>query len=91
VDEWCEVFVIAQTTLMEGIAGQTISIFPLSDMVQGIELEGFEYPLSGATMEIGAPYGISNRLQADRGVIAIGSGCLLVVQYVQTGIFPRGD
>ncbi|MDP2267771.1 MAG: thiamine diphosphokinase [Deltaproteobacteria bacterium] len=91
VDEWCEVFVIAQTTLLAGIAGQTISLFPLSDMVKGIDLEGFEYPLSGGTMEIGAPYGISNRLQGDRGVIAIGSGCLLVVKYAQPGIFPPGD
>jgi thiamine pyrophosphokinase len=91
VDEWCEVFVITRTTLLEGIAGQTVSLFPLSALVQGIDLEGFEYPLSGATMEIGIPYGISNRLQVDRGVIAIGSGCLLVVQYAQPGIFPQGD
>jgi thiamine pyrophosphokinase len=76
---------------MEGITGQTVSLFPLSDHVQGIELAGFEYPLSGGTMEIGAPYGISNRLQADRGVIAIGSGCLLVVKYTQPGIFPPED
>jgi thiamine pyrophosphokinase len=91
VDEWCEVFVITQTTTMEGIAGQTVSLFPLSALVQGINLEGFEYPLSGGTMEIGAPYGISNRLQADKGVITIGSGCLLVVKYTQPGIFPPGD
>lgn len=91
VDAWCEVFVITQTTTMEGIAGQTVSLFPFSDQVQGIELTGFEYPLSGGTMEIGAPYGISNRLQADKGVIAIGSGCLLVVKYTQPGIFPPGD
>lgn len=91
VDEWCEVFVVTQTMRLEGIVGQTVSIFPLSALVQGIELEGFEYPLSGATMEIGVPYGISNRLQKDRGVIAIESGCLLVVQYAQPGIFPPGD
>ena len=91
VDEWCEVFVVTQTALMEGIAGQTISLFPLSALVQGIKLEGFEYPLSGGTMEIGAPYGISNCLQAGRGVISIGSGCLLVVKYGQPGIFPPGD
>jgi thiamine pyrophosphokinase len=91
VDEWCEVFVITQTTTIEGIAGQTVSLFPLSALVQGIELDGFEYPLSGGTMESGAPYGISNRLQAGQGVIAIGSGCLLVVKYAQPGIFPPGD
>ena len=91
VDEWCEVFVITQTIHLEGIAGQTVSLFPFSALVQGIELEGFEYPLSRGTMEIGLPYGISNRLQGDRGVIAIESGCLLVVKYAQPGIFPQGD
>ena len=91
VDEWCEIAVITQTTSIGGIAGQTISLFPVSALVQGIELEGFEYPLSGETMEIGVPYGISNRLQKDRGVITIESGCLLVVQYTQPGIFPQGE
>ena len=91
VDEWCEVFVVTQTMNMEGIAGQTVSIFPLSALVRGIDLEGFEYPLSGETMEIGLPYGISNRVQQDRGVIAMESGCLLVVQYAKPGIFPQED
>jgi thiamine pyrophosphokinase len=91
VDEWCEVYAITQTTVLAGIAGQTVSLFPLSGVAQGIDLEGFEYPLSGAMMEIGAPYGISNRLLAERGVIKIATGCLLVVQYVQPGIFPPGD
>jgi thiamine pyrophosphokinase len=91
VDEWCEVFVITQTTRITGIVGQTVSLFPLSALVQGIKLEGFEYPLSGGTMEIGVPYGISNRLQTDRGIISLGSGCLLVVQYVRPAIFPQGD
>jgi len=91
VDEWCEIYAITRTTSLEGIIGQTVSLFPLSERVQGIDLTGFEYPLSGGTMEIGAPYGISNRLQADRAVIAIGSGCLLIVRYTQPGIFPSGD
>jgi len=91
VDEWCEIYVITQTTQVEGVAGQTISLLPLTAMVQDIELEGFEYPLSGATMEIGAPYGISNCLLTGRGVITIGSGCLLVVQYTRPGIFPEVD
>lgn len=91
VDEWCEVFVIGQTTTLEGVAGQTVSLFPCSDQVQRIELTGFEYPLAGATMEMGVPYGISNRLQGDRGMIGIGSGFLVVVRYMHPGIFPPGD
>jgi len=47
-------------------------------------LEGFEYPLHKATMEIGKPYGISNRLLENRGAVSISSGYLLVVK-------SRGD
>jgi hypothetical protein len=42
-------------------------------------------------MEIGNPYGISNRLIAPRGVISVKSGCLLVVRYFKAGVFPRGE
>jgi thiamine pyrophosphokinase len=91
VDEWCEVFVVNRDCVIEGTAGQTVSLLPLSSQVGGIELEGFAYPLSGGTMEIGVPYGISNRLQAKRGVISIDSGLLLVVQYHQPESFPEGD
>ena len=91
VDEWCEVFVITQTRAIKGMVDQTVSLFPFSAQVQGIGLEGFEYPLSGGTMTIGDPYGISNRLQATEGLISIGSGCLLVIQYARPGIFPPGD
>lgn len=90
-DEWCEVFVIVRHAEIEGIPGQTVSFFPLSSAVSGITLAGFEYPLSGGTMEIGAPYGISNRLIAERGAISIASGYLLAIRYYKPGVFPEGD
>lgn len=89
VDEWCEVFIITNGATIDGKAGQTVSLFPFAGTVEGIELEGFVYPLSGGAMEIGAPYGISNRLQTDRGSIAIASGSLLVVKYHEPDSFPQ--
>jgi len=88
VDEWCEVFLVTKKTVIEGTAGQTVSLFPLSAPVEGINLEGFAYPLSGGTMEIGAPYGISNLLLAERAVISVASGSLLVVKYHHPDRFP---
>ena len=90
-DEWCEVFIVTRHAVIEGIPGQTVSLFPLSAAVTGIELHGFEYPLTGATMEPGAPYGISNRLTAERGAISLASGCLLVVRSYKPGVFPGED
>ncbi|MDO8784581.1 MAG: thiamine diphosphokinase [Syntrophales bacterium] len=91
VDEWCEVFVVTASCVIEGKPGQTVSLLPLSSAVTGITLEGFEYPLQDGTMEIGRPYGMSNRLIEARGVISVASGYLLVVRYFKAGVFPRCD
>ncbi len=89
VDEWCEVFLVTGAVEIQGRAGQTVSLFPFAGTVQGIYLEGFAYPLAGGAMEIGVPYGISNRLEGDRGTITIGSGILLAVKYHQPDRFPE--
>jgi len=83
VDEECELFVINDSCVIEGRKGETVSLLPLSSDVRGITLDGFEYPLTGATMEIGVPYGISNRLAGPRGVISVESGYLLVIRQVK--------
>ncbi len=89
-DEWCEVFLVKGTAVIEGKAGQTVSLFPFAGPVQGIDLEGFAYPLKGGTMEYGAPYGISNRLQTGKGIINVASGVLLAVKYHEPDRFPEG-
>ncbi len=90
VDEWCEVFVVTHRAALKGIAGQTVSLLPPSSQVCGIEIRGFEYPLTGATMKHGTPYGISNRLTAGEGTISLESGRLLVIRYHRPGVFPGG-
>ena len=79
IDEWCETFVVNSACTLEGEPGQTVSLLPLSDKVTGITIEGFEYPLNDGVMEIGKPYGVSNRLIAARGVISVKTGNLLVI------------
>lgn len=80
IDETCELFVISRSVSIEGQKGQTVSLLPLSTEVTGITLEGFEYPLSDGVMELGNPYGISNRLTSEQGRISIQSGYLLVIR-----------
>jgi len=60
--------------------GETISLIPMSSDVRGITLEGFRYPLSDGMMEIGKPYGVSNRLIGTRGTISVKSGYLLTIR-----------
>ncbi|MGZ3578618.1 MAG: thiamine diphosphokinase [Syntrophales bacterium] len=88
IDEWCETFVVSHECAIEGEPGQTVSLLPLSDMVTGITVDGFEYPLNDRTMEIGTPYGISNRLVAAKGIISVKTGHLLVIRYFKAGVLP---
>jgi thiamine pyrophosphokinase len=88
VDEWCEAFVVSQKFAIAGKIGQTISLLPLSDKVTGITLEGFEYPLKNGVMEIGKPYGISNRLTATKSIISVMTGHLLVIRYFSVEDLP---
>jgi len=81
VDETSELFVVARRATIQGNVGDTVSLFPLSSSVSGITLEGFDYPLSDGAMEIGSPYGISNRLAEKRGTISVKTGYLLVVRF----------
>jgi thiamine pyrophosphokinase len=88
VDEWCEVFLIDRRTVLEGETGQTVSFFPFAGQAAGVTLTGFEFPLTNAVMEIGHPYGVSNRLIAEQGIIEVDTGCLLAVRYFRPGVFP---
>jgi thiamine pyrophosphokinase len=90
LDEWCEIFLVRQTAVIEGEIGQTVSLLVFGADVKGVTLEGFEYPLSNATITLAKPIGVSNRLTAARGTISVESGDLLVIRYFKAGHFPRG-
>jgi thiamine pyrophosphokinase len=59
-----------------------ISLLPLSEIVTGIFLSGFQYPLLDATLQLGQTLGISNVLVEDEGCVSIASGRLLVMESV---------
>ncbi|MBN1545868.1 MAG: thiamine diphosphokinase [Syntrophaceae bacterium] len=80
VDGKTTLFVVSEKAEIKGITGEIVSLFPLTTEVGGITLEGFEYPLLEATMEVGKPYGVSNRLLGQEGIIFVKRGLLLVVK-----------
>ncbi|MBW2595170.1 MAG: thiamine diphosphokinase [Deltaproteobacteria bacterium] len=83
VDKNCELFVIDRSCVIDGREGETVSLIPMSSDVRGITLEGFRYPLSDGVMEIGRPYGVSNRLAGTRGSILVKSGYLLIIRQLK--------
>ncbi|MCD6486553.1 MAG: thiamine diphosphokinase [Syntrophobacterales bacterium] len=80
VDKDCELLVIDRVCVINGREGETVSLIPMSTDVSGITLKGFRYPLSEGVMEIGRPYGVSNRLSGTKGTISVKSGYLLIIR-----------
>jgi thiamine pyrophosphokinase len=88
IDDWGDIFIVNKSLVLNGEVGQTVSFFPLTASVEGITLKGFEYPMINGIMKVGYPIGISNRLIAVQGMIAVESGYLLGIRYYKPGIFP---
>ncbi len=57
-----------------------VSLLPMTPEVTGITLEGFQYPLTNATLKIGESLGISNVLLSSTGLVSVEGGLLLVIQ-----------
>lgn len=57
-----------------------VSLLPLSPVVTGITLTGFQYPLTNAQLRMGQSLGISNQISDLTGTISISEGYLLVIQ-----------
>jgi len=56
-----------------------ISLFALDEEVQGVTLEGLEYPLSGATLTNAFPLGVSNAFTGEKSAVSVRKGALLIL------------
>jgi len=62
-----------------GNKGDTLSLIPLSDMVDGIFLEGLKYPLQNEPLYRNLTRGISNEFLVPQAKIKISKGTLFVI------------
>ncbi|MEN1759486.1 thiamine diphosphokinase [Anoxynatronum sibiricum] len=60
--------------------GETVSFIPVSSVVTGLTLIGFEYPLNQATIDMGSSRCISNVIATDHPVIQVEKGLLLAIR-----------
>lgn len=80
VDEKNCVELINQSLLVEGEIGSLVSTIPLSMMVRGLTLEGFEYPLTNRDLALDDELlAVSNVLSEKVGKISLKEGYLLVI------------
>ncbi|MBE3592733.1 MAG: thiamine diphosphokinase [Thermoanaerobacter sp.] len=80
VNEKNEIYLIDKFIEVEGKKGELLSLLPYSKEVKGIYTKGLFYGLSGQSMDLEMPYGISNVFTEDKATIEIEKGLLLVIK-----------
>jgi thiamine pyrophosphokinase len=75
--------VLGRRRILHGDVGATVSLIPIGGAVGGVTTNGLQWELSGALLDAGSTWGVSNVMRQPFADIAIDSGCLLVV-------FPEG-
>ena len=66
-----------------GKADDTVSLLPLSIMVEGVETKNLLYPLKNETLHFGTTRGISNVMLSDHASVQIQNGLLLCIHTSQ--------
>jgi thiamine pyrophosphokinase len=75
----CDAWIAWEHSLIQGRRGDTLSLIPLSEQVDGIVTQGVKYPLRNETLFRGQARGVSNELVGDHAEISFTRGLLLIV------------
>ncbi len=81
VDEWHEAFLAHNDVDFTGSVGDTVSLLPLTPVVEDVTTEGLLYPLSGASLLQATTRGVSNVMTGSDARVGHGEGLLLVFHY----------
>jgi thiamine pyrophosphokinase len=73
---------VRDAAMLEGHAGDTVSLLPLTGDAHGVTTKGLLYPLDDATLSYQRARGVSNVLLDPPGHVSLREGLLLVVQHV---------
>ena len=74
------IHVVRRRRDLTGAPGELVSLLALGGPARGVGTEGLRWPLEHATLEAGSTLGISNRFLADRAVVTVAEGVVLVVR-----------
>ncbi len=62
--------------------GRSLSVFSITDRSEGVSVTGCKYELKDALLVNSFPLGVSNEWKADKAVISVKSGILMIVESV---------
>jgi thiamine pyrophosphokinase len=80
-----ELFLVRDAAPIDGRAGDTVSLLPLTAEARGVTTRGLLYPLAGATLHYEQARGVSNVLIEAPGQVSLEAGLLLVVHHDDGG------
>jgi thiamine pyrophosphokinase len=78
-------FLVRDSTELEGQVGDTVSLLPMAGEARGVTTHGLRYSLHEATLSYERARGISNILLDPPGRVSLRAGLLLVVQHDDGG------
>ncbi|MGV8904982.1 MAG: thiamine diphosphokinase [Acetobacterium sp.] len=78
VNEKNVIFLVENKKTLNLPIGTVISLLPLGGEVEGLNIEGFKYPIANGKMTLENPYGISNVVIGKQQMISLKKGILLV-------------
>ncbi|HEY3232290.1 MAG TPA: thiamine diphosphokinase [Roseiflexaceae bacterium] len=82
-----ELFLVRDSAVLEGQAGDTVSLLPLTPTARGVTTHGLLYPLQDATLHYERARGVSNVLLEPPGRVSLRDGLLLVVHHDDGGAY----
>lgn len=88
VDENNSLEVLLESKTVATRPGETISLIPLTEKVEGITLKGMAYPLNEETLYMGYSRGISNEALGEEANIHFAKGILLMIRVHETEEAP---
>lgn len=78
IDEKNCIFLIRGKEDLKLPVGTVLSLLPLGEVSDGINIQGFKFPIVNGKMTLGNPYGISNVVILEKQTISVEKGILLV-------------
>lgn len=78
--------IATKSATIAGRIGETISLIPLTERVDGIVTHGLRYPLHNETLFLGTARGVSNALIAKQALVSFADGLLLVIHLLDHAI-----
>ena len=74
-----EAWIATDRATIIGKIGETVSLIPITQTVEGVVTQGLRFPLRNETLHLSSARGVSNELVAERAEVSFTSGLLLVV------------